>query len=695
MALVTRPPARIDLEALLPTVVRLRDLERERPLGRLLGLIGEQAEIVKENVVELWDDFFVETCADWVVPYIADLVGTDPLPGAARRRRADVAKTIGYRRRKGTLPMLEELARDVTGWPAHAVALFERVGWTQNLDHVRPGIGTAAIRDLEACDRVDGPFDGFAHTADVRPLSRVAGRENLGKVGFYLWRLRSYPLLRVEPRPLSGTPHRLHFSPLGNPAPLFRNAEREIHPFALSDERDVPDPIRRTAFHFHRGDLYGDVAATAQGPNPSLGVYTGTTPSDAELLPIEDIRCRDLSGWEPPPAGKVAIDARLGRLAFAAGEEPDYVAVSYHYGFAADVGGGPYTRADEAPTHRDDLWEREVARDGTADFESIVDALDEWATAGRPDAVVRILDSSTYDGDLEVEPADTRGLVLEAASGQRPVVLGSVTVTAPTGGSPDAALTLAGFAVEGAVVLGAESLGRLRLVDCTLVPGRALDEEGTPQDLDAPSISATAPNDRLRIEVVRAIVGRLIVPAETAGLTVADSVVDAGAGSGRAAIAATPGGLRPGPATTIERSTVFGAVRVRELALASQVLFTDRVVSERRQAGCVRFSFVPDGSRTPRRYRCQPDLALEDEPGASAARLSAELQPSFTSVHFGDPGYARLSLATAEAIRTGAEDGSEMGIFGSLAEPLREASLRLRLDEYLPFGLDAGPIYIT
>ena len=40
-------------------------------------------------------------------------------------------------------------------------------------------------------------------------------------------------------------------------------------------------------------------------------------------------------------------------------------------------------------------------------------------------------------------------------------------------------------------------------------------------------------------------------------------------------------------------------------------------------------------------------------------------------------------------------DGSEMGVYCQLKQPQRESNLRIRLDEYLPFGLDAGLIYVT
>jgi hypothetical protein len=69
--------------------------------------------------------------------------------------------------------------------------------------------------------------------------------------------------------------------------------------------------------------------------------------------------------------------------------------------------------------------------------------------------------------------------------------------------------------------------------------------------------------------------------------------------------------------------------------------------------------------------------------------------PSFTSIHYGDPGYAQLHLKSPIEIRTGAEDGAEMGVFCHLKQPQRETNLRIRLEEYLPFGLDPGIIYVT
>ena len=105
------------------------------------------------------------------------------------------------------------------------------------------------------------------------------------------------------------------------------------------------------------------------------------------------------------------------------------------------------------------------------------------------------------------------------------------------------------------------------------------------------------------------------------------------------------------------------------------------VWAERRQVGCIRFSFVPPGSRTPRRFQC-----VGDDPAH---------RPFHTSLRYGDPGYMQLRRSTHRAVRTGASDESEMGVTHELYGPQRETNLRVRLDEYLRYGLEAGFFYAT
>jgi hypothetical protein len=145
----------------------------------------------------------------------------------------------------------------------------------------------------------------------------------------------------------------------------------------------------------------------------------------------------------------------------------------------------------------------------------------------------------------------------------------------------------------------------------------------------------------------------------------------------------------PGAALEAEGATILGRVRVGH-ASATDCIFDDLLDVARRQRGCIRFSHVTPGSRTPRRYRCQPDLARAADPADPA--VEARLKPGYEADRLTHPGFARLSPQAAEALRTGSEAGAEMGAHRGLLAPQRLANLYLALDEYLPLGRVAAAL---
>jgi hypothetical protein len=334
---------------------------------------------------------------------------------------------------------------------------------------------------------------------------------------------------------------------------------------------------------------------------------------------------------------------------------------------------------------------------------------------------VTILDSRSYVLPPSLTLRNDKRLVIQAANGQRPTLTTDdaaddsleLKVDVPEA-EPErgAELTLSGVLLEGWLRITGE-LGRLRLLHSTLVPGRLHGPDGEPtaqgSSLRAHGFRAGAPiNEQIRVEVASSITGPISLPEHAAGLWLLDSIVD---GLGGAAVrgALRAGVERSGCPLTVERSTLLGRTRVRSLD-ARDSIFDGEVACARIQTGGVRSSFVPPGSRTPRRLRCQPELAVEaairererrqpqplqSELDAIRGRIEGALSPSFTSRRFGAPGYAQLRLGCPEEIATGAEDGSEQGVFSHLKQPQRESNLRIRLDEYLPFGLEPGLIYVT
>lgn len=658
------------LYALLPAIHRLRDHDQGEPLRALLGVIAEQVAVLEENLDQIYDDQFIETCAEWVVPYIGELIGTRLVHDIAPTtfsQRAQVANTLAYRRRKGTLAVLEQLARDVTAWPARAVEFFDLLVVMQHLNHVRPAKGqTASVRDWQAMAQINTPFDTTAHSVDVRRIASERGLHNIPNIGLFLWRLAAYrvstaPAARVDDR-------RYTFSPLGSDVQLFNTPETETALEALAQPINVPGPITRRMLHEDLALFYG--------ADKSIHLTV-----DGEPIPLEQIVACNLAdasdgtGWAHEPTDQFGIDPVLGRIAIPANrtDAPETVEVRYHYGFSADIGGGEYGRG---ATFSVDLANIQRVTTDT----SIAAAL---TALGSNSGVIEIGDSGHYAEAPALTLADGQTIEIRAADGERPLLRPGGTLE--ISGASDSVLILNGLLISGGTLRVRGNLLRLVLRHCTLVPGVTLASDGTPQQPETPSLVVESTDTE--IELDRCITGGLRTERSTT-VHINSSMIDATAPD-RFAYAA-PTGSQPGGALRITSSTVVGAVTTRLLDFASNTIFmaeapdadTPPVQAERLQQGCVRFSSVPPGSRVPRRFNCQP-------------ADGATVQPQFTTLRYGAAAYAQLSRNCPVEIRRGADDESEMGVFHDLYGPLRTTNLQIRLDEYLRFGLEAGIFFVT
>ena len=56
------------LYEMLPVVYRQRDITQGQPLHALLQVIAEQVNVVEQDIGQLYKNFFIETCQDWIVP---------------------------------------------------------------------------------------------------------------------------------------------------------------------------------------------------------------------------------------------------------------------------------------------------------------------------------------------------------------------------------------------------------------------------------------------------------------------------------------------------------------------------------------------------------------------------------------------------------------------------------------------------
>jgi len=537
-------------------------------------------------------------------------------------------------------------------------------------------------------ERYDTAFDSLAHTVDVRRIASDRGRFNIPNVGIFVFRLDAYPLTRSPAARFFDDLLRYRFYPAGLDAPLFNLPVTEDTVTHLAIPLNVPMPISRRVLHEQLGDYYG----TGKSVFLELADVDGAGNLDPTKAPVpvaaKDVRVCDLSDlldaagnpvvdaqghpvWAHTPPTKIAVDPVLGRIALPA-DLGKVLLTTSHYGFSADMGGGEYERADS--------MDAEV---GPVQPVTMPDSIEPAMTALNGSGVVEIRDSGRYRGALGLKAGTAQRLQLRAANECFPTIVleGELKID----GGADSEVTLNGLRVIGGPIRVVGALRRLRVQHCTLVPGSVVDNAGGL----APALVVESVGTS--VEIDHCIIGGLRV-VDGATATVHDSIVDASAED--AVAYAAPGTDGFGGGLTVVASTVVGKVRTSVLNLASNSIFlaapatgdpaaTMLIDCDRRQEGCVRFSYVSPVSRTPRRHQCQPAI------DADAARL----RPQFTSLRYGDPGYGQLSRPCAAEIATGADDEAEMGAFHQLFQPQRETNLRIRLDEYLRVGLEAGIFY--
>jgi hypothetical protein len=718
------------LYALLPAVYRARDAAAGGQLRALFGVLAAQSDIVAENIAQLYDDQFIETCAPWVIPYIGDLIGYNSIYEltAITDSRAEVANTIGYRQRKGTKIALQQVAIDVSGRAAVVVEEFQRLITTQSMRYVRSRhTATVSMRDgpvlrllsqASSNGIVDSPFDLANRTIDVRRIApRVqdaacagapgpdstpldialhgGGRANISDVAVHLWRWQAFQVTGAPAFAVGGS--RYKFSPLGNDMPLFSPLSRPDSFAALLSRANVPQPIARAEL------------LSFYGPTGAVALVADGVPVAASTVYAANLADRPGGSWCVVSAGKVAIDPELGRIQFAADVQvPQSLQVSYWYGLPAPIGGGPYDRtASLAKALPASLGFSAFV--GSKEYPTLESAVAGWNgyAAGVPKpagiivlpGVLSLTVGVTGTVTIQLPPESSLAIVagqqdltwdksLVAISGDIEVAGLPGTASQPgTPPPPAGQLLVSGIWLAGRLIISGVSGASCAVAvsDSTLIPGQGLLSDGTPLHPGEPSVVVTATGASL---VLSRVISGPVAADESGSTRITSSIIDATSPSSVAY--AGPGLASAGADLDVEDSTVIGKVRTRTITLASNSIFHAKLSAQdswpaavwasRQQAGCVRFCSLPFGSITPRQYEClPPDQASQ-----------AALEPRFVAVRYGDPSYALLSGDCPVAVWTGAGNGSQLGVYLQVQETEAVRNVQIRAPEYLPARLEAG-----
>lgn len=721
----------------LPAIHRELDaLEGGDTLRALLRAVGAQAALARRSQDRLWDDMFVELADDWAVPYIAELVATRLVSALnPRGRRADVAKTIYYRRRKGTLAVLEQLAADIAGWDGKVVEQFRRLGRMRHgLDGPArsgrvsgtPEGGLADLRSVRGALLAGDPFDELHYTPELRRPRGRLGLRAIATLAFHLYRLQSVEFNGVVPRrvqDLAGPRDGYTMDPSGREVPLFaaNTPARDWANWHSADEWALPRVIDCRLLNETLFEIGDDEIAWILGAAPiatpadrlnaaadlrrlagqrfdaraALVRVLGAMPHGA-ILTAPGV----LAGFVPRACGSVALlpDA-TGQAAFG----PPALQV----GFAGAL---PVVRERTRGANLDG-WPLPVV----AGVDLLVDPargrfVFDPGTRDPLDLRVRYrvgmaapIGAGAYGREVDPTPAALSwqqrssapgvpaNAILELADsttfanppGQAGII--AAAIRAAEGQRPFVLLasdwTLAAAGANRELVLDGLWIGA-RPAAALVIGGDfarvtlrycTLDPGG----LDA--AAAVLPPCALVVAgtIDELVIERCILP----GI----SLRGAAAGIDRITVrdsiidASRPGSaglVAPRSSVHMARCTVIGAA-IDALCLDVERLdATDTLVAGRAdvtdlQSGCFRFSARGPGSRVPHPY---------------ASHLVDDLERLFASRRFGDPAYATLAPHAGAALQAGAEEGSEIGAFCAERGPIRFDSLRTKADEYMPFG---------
>jgi len=735
---------------LLPAAYRVQDATASGvpgPLQELLNRIGAQTATLRRSIDRLGENQSIETCDDWVIPYIGDLLATRLVSCLdARAQRLDVANTIYYRRRAGTLGLLEELVSDIAGRDARAVEFFRRLGRTRH--QWDPPIGNVFAPDVAAWAKdttyavgdivANGPVNTYICVAGgiSAPGAGAKGPSGGGdqiKDGGVTWNFYQ-PLGALVPAVIEGLAGLASRTPAGGFADL-RNVYAAANTGTAFDEFAYTADLRAGAQSFGWYNI------------THLGIFIwwlhtyqiqGATPvAKTPIVPGGPSPCFSFD----PSGRKIQLFAAQSRTSASFGDDwvsPDewelpvavrevlwrqYPDQLYGPAFSVELGAGGAL----APVgHGELLIHPETGQFSFKASPPIGTILTQYcfglmSTVGAggfsadlleaialPAAKTAIADDLGLDNDLGTITADswvqiqnsitylglTKDLnigghtfALTALDGQRPLIrwaAGGATWTIEgKGGS----LILQGIWLQGAdlVLAGAFQSVTLRFV--TLDPG-SLDSAGKiDHAIDGMTLAP------VRLRVAAAIETLTLDHCITGPVATADKgAIEEISANDCIIQAIDTGGATPDLALHTEigdvglaRCTVLGPCKIHKMD-ASECIFDQAAVAEDQQHGCVRFCAIAQGSKLHAPYQ-----------SVTIPPLGAV----FRSRRFGEADYARLFRLADNAIIDpqigdtilgGAQNGAEMGAFQSEGVTLLKRGLALKFEEFAPLGV--FPVWI-
>ena len=730
----------------IPSIYRHEDGLAEEPgvLRAIVQVIARQAAILRRSQDSLWDDQFIELCNEWAVPYIGDLVATRLLSEKNKRgRRIDVAKTIYYRRRKGTPRVLEELISDISEWEGKMVEQFQKLARSRHgldakpqplagkFSGTLPG-GWADLRNQRASELTNGPFEEFFHTPDMRRHRGLHGRYGIPKLAFYLYRLKAYEAINITPFSF-GDGLRFSFDPSGRDIPLFSksSASPDWNEWRSSTEPELAAPIPcrllgHATYLVTEAIIQQLIALpavlSAAAANELRKIAGLVFKNESSLLNIIATFSTSAEITGPAillPLLSLSLMNDCGKSVLL----PDAQTV-----LSNPLDENSIVVGFETPANTIFTTEKIAAAN-----------LDPWPAAINKDLAIdaekgRFMFLNTPGAEQEIYIAYHYGFSgnVGAGSYERTWINQSVPAVTKNGGGIISAADLMNNGIT--EIADSKTYGpvasKAAIINLAL---QSANQQRPFISLESNWVLNSGANvnsgitlDGLWIGAAGDLEAEIILRGDFECVVIRNCTLDPGGGTNIKNETLHPVKLiiEDRVESLCIESSILGPVLTRnngyveELSVAdsiiqsvdpavkaikietgkthinrstifgqvavhrleaSEALITGLVNVTDTQNGCFRFSAAPAISRLPHPFE--------------SVLFKEDTHHWFTARQFGDPGYAQLSDTVPANIMRGAESGSEMGAFSNLLNPIKLDGLKAKIDEYMPFGLI--PIFIN
>ncbi|MFT6557686.1 hypothetical protein [Sneathiella sp.] len=661
---------------LVPPLDRLnQNQKKNEELAIFLEVLQSQADAIGSNINLLYENWFIETCSDWAVPYIAALLNIPSGHADAThipRSRAFVANYLSYRAYRGTASALQGVLQDATGWPVYLVEGLDRQ-FTSSQNRV-PGQNQPFILNVTKADIPEAPpnpFNDYRTSFSIfqTPVTPSTAKDALT---FYYWREELTKRDRIEARE---DPTGLYFiDPLKRKIPLMwplQNLEDE-HP-------DLPKRLATPAL------LTREVLEELIEYAPGILALALSVKLNGQSLTTDQFYAADLSrplskkeqkSWQKKAQEKplILIDPEISLIRLFTPLPPqsktsNTLACSYWVSHNGELGGGTYDRSGRLVTpdattvailitdQADHLSKPPTGFDAT--FSTLTAALESWQTSTSGETIITIADNYLHQTDDSVLQftVSGRSLVIQAAQGFEPTLVGDLSAE----GRADGEIWISGCSLAGRLSL-------ISTITLTIVDGTVWPDAGPAiRCQQAHRSDQETYNSHIFIE--NSICGALEISARNCALSISNSIID---GQQQSAlhgpdedIDATdrnaPGKYPFGAPLSAINTTFLGDIHTLQMLKTDNVLIVGQ-------------SFSP---------------ALSHPSPIEGVWVTGQHEPAIELIshNCGFPCYAALATENDLQLLQGATGGSEFGAFHNRHHAKRLAAGKSIVEDFCPIGM--------